>query len=196
MVGLHVIGIAADEMLQGFGIALKMGATKAARFIASRTRSFGLEVARVRCSDGLRRASRRTSTRASPSTRPPPRSSSRWRRGARGPPVRAGRASARSNRCHRRSSCARRLAASRPRGCEPRLWRWRGAARVSDSSTASVVSRAHGGRRADIPSSPCCMAHRACAADTTARNAQTNRRARKCCQILGSTLLLKALYVR
>jgi glutathione reductase (NADPH) len=31
VVGLHVIGIAADEMLQGFGIALKMGATKAAR---------------------------------------------------------------------------------------------------------------------------------------------------------------------
>jgi len=29
VVGLHVIGIAADEMLQGFGIALKMGATKA-----------------------------------------------------------------------------------------------------------------------------------------------------------------------
>ena len=29
VVGLHVIGIAADEMLQGFGVALKMGATKA-----------------------------------------------------------------------------------------------------------------------------------------------------------------------
>ena len=29
IVGLHVIGIGADEMLQGFGIALKMGATKA-----------------------------------------------------------------------------------------------------------------------------------------------------------------------
>ena len=29
VVGLHVIGIGADEMLQGFGIALKMGATKA-----------------------------------------------------------------------------------------------------------------------------------------------------------------------
>lgn len=28
VVGLHVIGIAADEMLQGFGVALKMGATK------------------------------------------------------------------------------------------------------------------------------------------------------------------------
>jgi glutathione reductase (NADPH) len=29
VVGLHVIGVGADEMLQGFGIALKMGATKA-----------------------------------------------------------------------------------------------------------------------------------------------------------------------
>jgi len=29
IVGLHVIGIGADEMLQGFGVALKMGATKA-----------------------------------------------------------------------------------------------------------------------------------------------------------------------
>jgi glutathione reductase (NADPH) len=29
VVGLHVVGMGADEMLQGFGIALKMGATKA-----------------------------------------------------------------------------------------------------------------------------------------------------------------------
>lgn len=29
MVGLHVIGMGADEMLQGFAVALKMGATKA-----------------------------------------------------------------------------------------------------------------------------------------------------------------------
>ena len=29
VVGLHVIGFGADEMLQGFGVALKMGATKA-----------------------------------------------------------------------------------------------------------------------------------------------------------------------
>jgi len=29
VVGLHVIGIAADELLQGFGVAMKMGATKA-----------------------------------------------------------------------------------------------------------------------------------------------------------------------
>ena len=29
VVGLHVIGMGADEMLQGFGVALKMGATKA-----------------------------------------------------------------------------------------------------------------------------------------------------------------------
>jgi len=29
IVGLHVIGMGADEMLQGFGVALKMGATKA-----------------------------------------------------------------------------------------------------------------------------------------------------------------------
>ena len=29
VVGLHVIGFGADEMLQGIGIALKMGATKA-----------------------------------------------------------------------------------------------------------------------------------------------------------------------
>ena len=29
VVGLHVIGVGADEMLQGFGVALKMGATKA-----------------------------------------------------------------------------------------------------------------------------------------------------------------------
>ena len=28
MVGLHVIGIGADEMMQGFGVAIKMGATK------------------------------------------------------------------------------------------------------------------------------------------------------------------------
>ena len=29
VVGLHMIGIGADEMLQGFGVAIKMGATKA-----------------------------------------------------------------------------------------------------------------------------------------------------------------------
>lgn len=29
MVGLHVIGEGADEMLQGFGVAMKLGATKA-----------------------------------------------------------------------------------------------------------------------------------------------------------------------
>merc|ERR1712008_321023 len=29
VVGLHVIGMGADEMMQGFGIAMKMGATKA-----------------------------------------------------------------------------------------------------------------------------------------------------------------------
>ena len=29
IVGLHVIGLGADEMLQGFGVALGMGATKA-----------------------------------------------------------------------------------------------------------------------------------------------------------------------
>src|SRR5690606_39478007 len=29
IVGLHVIGIGADEMLQGFAVAVKMGATKA-----------------------------------------------------------------------------------------------------------------------------------------------------------------------
>ena len=29
VVGLHVIGHSADEMLQGFGVAIKMGATKA-----------------------------------------------------------------------------------------------------------------------------------------------------------------------
>lgn len=29
VVGVHIIGTAADEMLQGFGVALKMGATKA-----------------------------------------------------------------------------------------------------------------------------------------------------------------------
>jgi glutathione reductase (NADPH) len=29
IVGLHIIGMAADEMLQGFGVAIKMGATKA-----------------------------------------------------------------------------------------------------------------------------------------------------------------------
>jgi len=29
IVGLHIIGIGADEMLQGFGVAIKMGATKA-----------------------------------------------------------------------------------------------------------------------------------------------------------------------
>jgi len=29
IVGLHVIGMGADEMLQGFGVAIKMGATKA-----------------------------------------------------------------------------------------------------------------------------------------------------------------------
>jgi len=29
VVGLHIIGIGADEMLQGFGVAMKMGATKA-----------------------------------------------------------------------------------------------------------------------------------------------------------------------
>jgi glutathione reductase (NADPH) len=29
VVGLHMIGMAADEILQGFGVAMKMGATKA-----------------------------------------------------------------------------------------------------------------------------------------------------------------------
>lgn len=29
VVGIHIIGLAADEMLQGFGVAMKMGATKA-----------------------------------------------------------------------------------------------------------------------------------------------------------------------
>ena len=29
VVGLHVVGMGADEMLQGFGVAMKMGATKA-----------------------------------------------------------------------------------------------------------------------------------------------------------------------
>ena len=29
VVGIHVIGLGADEMLQGFAVALKMGATKA-----------------------------------------------------------------------------------------------------------------------------------------------------------------------
>ena len=28
IIGLHVIGIGADEMLQGFAVAIKMGATK------------------------------------------------------------------------------------------------------------------------------------------------------------------------
>ena len=29
VVGLHIIGMGSDEMLQGFGVAVKMGATKA-----------------------------------------------------------------------------------------------------------------------------------------------------------------------
>jgi glutathione reductase (NADPH) len=29
VVGIHVIGFGADEMIQGFAVALKMGATKA-----------------------------------------------------------------------------------------------------------------------------------------------------------------------
>ena len=29
VVGLHIIGMGCDEMLQGFGVAIKMGATKA-----------------------------------------------------------------------------------------------------------------------------------------------------------------------
>ncbi len=29
VIGLHVIGIGSDEMMQGFGVAIKMGATKA-----------------------------------------------------------------------------------------------------------------------------------------------------------------------
>lgn len=29
VVGLHIIGLGSDEMLQGFGVAIKMGATKA-----------------------------------------------------------------------------------------------------------------------------------------------------------------------
>lgn len=28
MIGLHIIGLGSDEMLQGFGVAIKMGATK------------------------------------------------------------------------------------------------------------------------------------------------------------------------
>ena len=28
MVGLHLLGVGSDEMLQGFGVAIKMGATK------------------------------------------------------------------------------------------------------------------------------------------------------------------------
>ena len=29
VIGLHMIGLAVDEILQGFGVAMKMGATKA-----------------------------------------------------------------------------------------------------------------------------------------------------------------------
>lgn len=29
VIGLHAIGLGSDEMLQGFGVAMKMGATKA-----------------------------------------------------------------------------------------------------------------------------------------------------------------------
>ena len=29
VVGIHVLGMGADEMMQGFGVAMKMGATKA-----------------------------------------------------------------------------------------------------------------------------------------------------------------------
>ena len=29
VVGIHIVGMGADEMLQGFGVAIKMGATKA-----------------------------------------------------------------------------------------------------------------------------------------------------------------------
>jgi glutathione reductase (NADPH) len=29
VIGCHIIGLGADEMLQGFGVAIKMGATKA-----------------------------------------------------------------------------------------------------------------------------------------------------------------------
>ena len=41
VVGLHIIGMGADEIMQGFGVAMKMGATKA-DFDACVVRSFGL----------------------------------------------------------------------------------------------------------------------------------------------------------
>ena len=37
VVGLHVVGAGADEMLQGFGVALKMGATKVSAYSCART---------------------------------------------------------------------------------------------------------------------------------------------------------------
>ena len=51
VVGLHVIGIAADEMLQGFAVAVKMGATKVRREMRGEMRR-GAEMGRERRHQG------------------------------------------------------------------------------------------------------------------------------------------------
>jgi len=76
VVGLHVIGMAADEMIQGFGVGMRMGATKVR------------PPPRPRCCFAHARpekrlVDRRTSTSASRSTRPRRRRWSRSRTGAR-----------------------------------------------------------------------------------------------------------------
>ena len=79
VVGLHMMGIGCDEMLQGFGVAMKMGATKV-RSQPWPVLPANLHYARHRAHrapfpsfDFLRR--RRTLTAAWPSTRPRRRSS-------------------------------------------------------------------------------------------------------------------------
>ena len=76
VVGLHVIGMAADEMIQGFGVGMRMGATK----VRPTPRS---PCCFAHAWPEKRLADRRTSTSASRSTRPRRRRWSRSRTGAR-----------------------------------------------------------------------------------------------------------------
>ena len=72
VVGLHVIGIAADEMLQGFAVAVKMGATKVRREMRGEMRR-GAEMGRDRRHQGApARVTSETGQGAAPTSSPPP----------------------------------------------------------------------------------------------------------------------------
>ena len=69
VVGIHIIGLGSDEIMQGFGVAVKMGATKEdldscvaihptsaegafCCVLRSRSGSWGLDAGRQTCADG------------------------------------------------------------------------------------------------------------------------------------------------